>query len=162
MPTQSKKKKHDYKNFTTIARPCRWGIDRAFFISCQTGNGWKINKVVDKHKMMQYYQYNTFIEQYIIISTNLLDREKDLERLWFLSLDRDLYLRLSLDRDLENKRSQKNVTFMTHKCTVSMQTLVKNLPAATAAEAPPLWWSRMWIMFFFLKNEKINKLGEQT
>lgn len=36
----------------------------------------------------------------------LLDREKDRERLRFLSLDRDRYLRLSLERDLNGRRQK--------------------------------------------------------
>lgn len=40
----------------------------------------------------------------------LLDRDKDLERLLFFSLDRDLYLRLSLERDLSGKQKLNSKT----------------------------------------------------
>lgn len=44
----------------------------------------------------------------------LLDRDKDLERLLFFSLDRDLYLRLSLERDLSGKQKLKSKTRFPH------------------------------------------------
>lgn len=65
----------------------------------------------------------------------LLDRDKDLERLLFFSLDRDLYLRLSLERDLSGKQKLNSKTRNFLVCFQQIQQMF--IPGATAAKAPP-------------------------
>lgn len=85
----------------------------------------------------------------------LLDREKDLERLRFFSLEADRYLRLSLETDL--KKMFLTIFIICHRQMCGAKTLppkkqkqTKNkrqmvtwLPAAAAAEAPSPWRSTM-------------------
>lgn len=66
----------------------------------------------------------------------LLDRDRDRERLLFFSLERDLYLRLSLETDLSGGQKLNITNQLSSTISNKYQ---KNLfiPAATAADTPP-------------------------
>lgn len=59
------------------------------------------NKRPSKSIKLHFYIWNLLYA--LRNNTCLLDREKDLERLRYLSLESERYLRLSLERDLGNK-----------------------------------------------------------
>lgn len=64
-------------------------------------NNRKLKRAELLTRLSMQQQYLLGHTRLLRISQYLLDREKDLEGLWFLSLERDLSLLLSLEKDLQ-------------------------------------------------------------